>query len=593
MKNYGGKANSLIKLKENNFNVPDFFVIEAKEFEEFLKENNLEEKIRKLLENKKYEEIKQIIINANMKEELKEKIIKKFKDLNMHMVSVRSSASNEDGIDKSYAGQYKSLLNVKLDNLLESIKICWSSLYSENVVVYSSEFSCGMNVIVQKMVEADYAGVAFSIDPGSDTRNYSIIEIVEGLGEKLVSGKATPTKFIVRRETSHIDLKIGEILLNEDVINNLEILILEIEKLYNVPVDVEFAILNNEIYILQARPITAIEVVPKNFSLTISRPNSLIEKSIYFNGEYEGIKSLTKNLYYFKPLFIYDSKTKSTQIYYNEYDLEEDPRLMYYYIDLYFDDVLNEYEKIKKYIKELNKIIDNKKDFDFNLFVDKLVSIYPFASLGQLAGHFDNITSRLRDMLYDFRFNYDYIIHKSCDYLLEYVEKNLPNDLRLYKDYITIEEYKSGIFPSIDILKRRKNGYIFFDNEIVLENYDNWLKSKNINIVVDDDSTMKGQVIFSGNVEGTVCKVFCEDDFSKVKQGDILVTPMTTPKFVKVIKKVKGIITDEGGVTCHAAIISRELKIPCIVGCKNATKILQDGDLVKLNASTGKISIIK
>jgi len=81
--------------------------------------------------------------------------------------------------------------------------------------------------------------------------------------------------------------------------------------------------------------------------------------------------------------------------------------------------------------------------------------------------------------------------------------------------------------------------------------------------------------------------------FDKLKQGDILVTTMTTPDFLFIMKKAAGFITDEGGITCHAAIVSRELKIPCIIGTKIATKVLKDGDLVEVDAKKGIVRIIK
>ena len=79
----------------------------------------------------------------------------------------------------------------------------------------------------------------------------------------------------------------------------------------------------------------------------------------------------------------------------------------------------------------------------------------------------------------------------------------------------------------------------------------------------------------------------------KVKRGDILVTNMTTPDFVPIMKKVKAIITKEGGMTCHAAIISRELGVPCVVGTKVAMQVLKDGDLVEIDAGKGIVKIIK
>ena len=80
---------------------------------------------------------------------------------------------------------------------------------------------------------------------------------------------------------------------------------------------------------------------------------------------------------------------------------------------------------------------------------------------------------------------------------------------------------------------------------------------------------------------------------STLLPGEILVSPMTTPDFIPAMRKAGAIITDEGGITCHAAIVSRELKKPCIIGTRIATKILKNGDYVKVNATNGIIRIIK
>lgn len=555
MENYGGKANSLIKLRENNFNVPNFFIIDSSKFKEFLNFNNLSDKLKKLSDKKDFKKLKELIVNGTIPANLKKKIIDEFDKLDSKFVSVRSSASNEDGLDKSFAGQYETYLNVSIKDLFDKIKLCWCSLYSENVFLYSKEVNLfGMNIVIQEMVEAQFAGVAFSIDPTSDTKNYSIIELVDGLGEKLVSGKKTPSKFIVRRETSHVDLKINNILVNEKLIERLEHILLSIESLYGVPVDVEFAILKDEIYILQARPITAMTPLPKTFSLTISRPNSLIEEEIYFKGEYIGIKDVTRNLYYFKPLFIYNATNRNTEIYYNQIDLEEDPTMMYYYMDLDYEILLEKYEQVKRYVERLKDIIKENKKIDIDFFIDALIHIFPFASLGQLAGHFKNVPKRVKNILFDFRNNYDYIIHKSCDYLLDNFKNSLPDDYKEYANFISLKEYETDNLPPLDVLQKRQNGYIFYDGKIIIEDHERWFKENNILIKQDDEVNLKGYVSFGGNVEGKVCKVFGEKDFEKFERGNILVTPMTTPKFIKVIELASGIITDEGGTTCHAAI---------------------------------------
>ena len=91
-------------------------------------------------------------------------------------------------------------------------------------------------------------------------------------------------------------------------------------------------------------------------------------------------------------------------------------------------------------------------------------------------------------------------------------------------------------------------------------------------------------------VIGQVRIVSTTKDCSKMKQGDILVASMTAPDYIVAIKKAAAIVTDEGGMTCHAAIVARELGIPCIVGTKIATKIFKDGERIKVNADLGLVT---
>jgi pyruvate,water dikinase len=103
---------------------------------------------------------------------------------------------------------------------------------------------------------------------------------------------------------------------------------------------------------------------------------------------------------------------------------------------------------------------------------------------------------------------------------------------------------------------------------------------------------VKGQAACLGKATGKAIIIKNIREFGKIKQGDVLITPMTTPDYVPVMKKVAAIVTDEGGVTCHAAIVSREFNIPCIVGTSNATKVFSDGDLIEVDANTGIAKIV-
>ena len=105
--------------------------------------------------------------------------------------------------------------------------------------------------------------------------------------------------------------------------------------------------------------------------------------------------------------------------------------------------------------------------------------------------------------------------------------------------------------------------------------------------------SFSGRVAFRGKVSGSVKIILGEADFAKVSSGDIVVASMTRPDYVFILEKCSAIITNEGGITCHAAIIAREMKKPCIIGTKIATQILRDGDLVEIDAHEGVVKILK
>ncbi len=121
------------------------------------------------------------------------------------------------------------------------------------------------------------------------------------------------------------------------------------------------------------------------------------------------------------------------------------------------------------------------------------------------------------------------------------------------------------------------------------------LKEKNLKleqIDADGAKEIKGQTAYPGKVAGTVRLVMNKKEIAKIGVGDVLVAPMTNPEYVPYMQKAAAFITDEGGLTCHAAIVSREMKKPCIVGTKIATEVLKDGDLVEVDADNGIVRIL-
>lgn len=110
---------------------------------------------------------------------------------------------------------------------------------------------------------------------------------------------------------------------------------------------------------------------------------------------------------------------------------------------------------------------------------------------------------------------------------------------------------------------------------------------------VSKSAELKGMPAYAGVVQDEVRIIRDQNDFHKMRKGNILVSPNTRPEFVPVIKIAGAVVTDEGGMTSHAAIVSRELKIPTVVGVQGATTVLKDGDLVEVDANRGVIIISK
>jgi phosphoenolpyruvate synthase/pyruvate phosphate dikinase len=150
----------------------------------------------------------------------------------------------------------------------------------------------------------------------------------------------------------------------------------------------------------------------------------------------------------------------------------------------------------------------------------------------------------------------------------------------------------------IDKINYRKNkGFIFgiLDSKQVLINDDKmieeFIENNKLNQKIDNSKidTIKGVSGSKGNVTGKVRVVNGIKEVNLIQNDEILCVVTTNPDYLPAMQKASAIITDEGGITCHAAIIAREMKKPCIVGTKIATKVLKDGDLVEVDADSGVV----
>lgn len=152
-----------------------------------------------------------------------------------------------------------------------------------------------------------------------------------------------------------------------------------------------------------------------------------------------------------------------------------------------------------------------------------------------------------------------------------------------------------GSLPSSNEIKRRKSKYLYIVKNGNFELFsgknaeDVFLKEVGEEDVILEVKVIKGSSASKGIGKGKVHVILSKNEIPDFKNGEVLVTIMTNPDFVVIMKKAVAIVTDEGGVLCHAAIVSRELGIPCVVGTKVATKVLKNGDMVEVDAFKGLV----
>jgi len=424
----GGKAASLGELTAADLPVPPAFVVTADTYRTFIEDTGIAADLFDAVDvdaddstalAEAAETAGELIRGTELPDDLRSEITAAYERIGDDAsVAVRSSATAEDLPDASFAGQQETFLNVTGADLLERVRECWASLFTQRAIYYRQEQgfdhdAVDIAVVVQAMVDADKSGVMFTSHPSTGAPVVTI-EAAWGLGEAVVSGAVTPDNYVIDRASGEVseetvaekkvmhvrDAETGETVeraVPEDrrearVLEDAELATLrdlgeEIEAHYGDPQDVEWAIADGEVYLLQSRPITTIA---------------------------EGAAG---------------------------------------------------------------------------------------AETGSVADG-------------------------------------------------------GGVADEVD----DEGGVI-----------------------------LSGLGASPGRASGDVRIVRKLDQLDKVEEGDVIVAEMTTPDMVPAMKRAAGIITDEGGMTSHAAIVSRELGVPAVVGAEHATERLRDGQTVTIDGEKGSV----
>ncbi|MCX6810429.1 MAG: phosphoenolpyruvate synthase [Candidatus Berkelbacteria bacterium] len=296
----GGKGANLGELTRGGFPVPNGFIVTVDAYYYFLEKTGIGPAITKALKGINPEDskklnslskiIKKHILSAKMPAEIALEVEKNYKELGDVEVAVRSSATAEDGAEDSFAGQQMTFLNTKGPaDVVEALQKCYASLFEARAIYYRAinnydQMKVGLAVPVQIMVQSEKSGIMFTVDPVTGDTNKIIIEAGYGLGEAIVSGSVTPDRYIVDKTTEavvakevnsqpwkivraagggdkHVAVPMAD--RKDQKITDAQIIELaklgkKIEEHYNSPQDTEFAISADKIYMVQSRPITAL-----------------------------------------------------------------------------------------------------------------------------------------------------------------------------------------------------------------------------------------------------------------------------------------------------------------------------------------------
>jgi len=305
----GAKGESHGAMTQAKIPVPPGFVVLSGAFDRFLEETNLKEDIAAHLKkvnpadtnsiDKASAVLRDMIHDTAMPKDLEKEILSAFKKLDAKFVAVRSSATAEDSSVASWAGELETYLNTEKKNVLERVKLCWSSLFTPRAIFYRHEKKLidhyvSVAVVIQKMIQSEISGIAFTVHPVTEDYDQMIIEAGLGLGEAIVSGQITPDSYVVSKsEMSIMEINVSEQsrklirkvgkkkgiadkennsnhwiklgkeggkqkLVGKQIITAAK-MFEKIEKHYGFPCDIEWAMEKGKLYITQSRPITTLK----------------------------------------------------------------------------------------------------------------------------------------------------------------------------------------------------------------------------------------------------------------------------------------------------------------------------------------------
>jgi len=556
----GGKGSNLGEMTNAGFPVPPGFIISTGAYFAFVKKNGLDNVIREATTGidpedsdalgAASEKIKAAFLASATPTDVRADIVKAYNKLcgvefipsrdQELLVAVRSSATAEDLKDASFAGQQSTFLNVRgSEELIYAVKKCWASLFEARAIYYRAEkkydnLSVGLCAVVQKMVESEVSGVMFTVDPLSQDENTLVIEAGFGLGEAIVSGMITPDRYLVDKRS----LKI----IQKQVNRQTEMIILKDGENQTLTVPEELQ---------EARKL------PDEGVLALAKIGLKLEEHYSFPQDVEWAVD-REGVYIVQTRAITTLKQRGAtttprqvQPPAEQFDQAVETEIPIRSVDF-------GQTKAQPYEKPLHEIEGTRlfQQAPQERQASRETEHSEFAKMIRLADEIKASQSSAP-------------VQPQGETQQEQETRTLEPQITKVKtmeqtQYNQPNAYASTPQPAPESHSTPATGQ---EPQVLLQ----------------------GLGASPGIGYGPVRIVHDAKQLSRVKKGDVLVTEMTSPDFVPAMKRAAAIVTNSGGSTCHAAIVSRELGIPCIVGTRTATQTLHEDEIITVDAKRGVV----
>lgn len=587
--------------------------------------------------------------------EIREAVNEAANVLNVTRVSVRSSATCEDSATSAWAGQLETFLDVRPDTILVKIRDCWLSLFSESALSYGAThgFAAGeisVAVVVQQMVASDISGIGFSVHPVTQEPEIQLIEACLGLGEAIVSGRIVPDQFVVERGTNQIlESMIGEQKealwmgegdtkpawqkldgrgsqpkISTEQVTEFASLLTRLHDHYGHPIDTEWAIEEGQFQVLQARPITTLAEEynqtlideSQEWQFTVRRPFFLLAASIlpYWLDAKHADNTLGGHL---NEALLVQDETGMMNLFYSQESADA-------FLDRIGDLFQNNRDELIRILRYglgiyaqappvLERGLDGFQNLeeleDFFADVAQHTTVFPAWVLIYIEAH-EVDDPEVRALAEQIRSHSLYpVIERN---ILEPLAAQTAEQLGFSQpdrtgDLVLWSELKAGTVTR-ELLESRLQAveagdrYIFQmiggEEKFHLVSQTGYLltrlaKQRQL-ARTNNSNELTGQAAWPGIFRGRARVVLTLDAKDQtIDESEVLVSIQSNPALLPLLNRCGAIVTDDGGIACHAAILARELKKPTLIGTREATTRIQTGDLIEVDTYAQVVRILE